>query len=162
MIRALGRIETESRHQVSTNADAARAEVMSLNGANTSSTHTIYVQRVEVNATGGLVGSGVRHFADGGAVGPAFPRMSGGTVPGSGNQDTVPRTLDAGAFVIRKAAVQKYGSAPLARLTQMARSSASAVGVARFASGGPVFGRLGASGSGDGGPKRNHATPLRP
>lgn len=155
MIRALGRIETESRHQVSTNADAARAEVMSLNGANTSSTHTIYVQRVEVNATGGLVGSGVRHFADGGAVGPAFPRMSGGTVPGSGNQDTVPRTLDAGAFVIRKAAVQKYGSGPLARLAQMARASASAVGVARFASGGPVFGRLGASGSGDGGPKRN-------
>jgi len=130
MIKALDRIQTESRHQVSTNADAARAEIMSLNGANTSSTHTIYVQRVEVNATGGLVGGGVRRFADGGAVAPAFPRMGGGSVPGSGHHDTVPRTLDAGAFVIRKAAVQKYGSGALARLAN---------GVARFATGGAVM-----------------------
>ena len=65
---------------------------MSLNGANTSSTHTIYVRKVEANATGGLVGGGVRRFADGGAVAPAFPRMSGGSVPGSGHHDTVPRT----------------------------------------------------------------------
>ena len=67
MIKALDRIQTESRHQVSTNAEAARAEILSLNGANTSSTHTIYVTKVETNATGGLVGGGVRHFADGGA-----------------------------------------------------------------------------------------------
>jgi hypothetical protein len=132
MIKALDRIQTESRHQVSTNADAARAEIMSLNGANTSSTHTIYVTKVETNATGGLVG-GVRHFADGGAVAPAFPRMSGGSVPGSGHHDTVPRTLDAGAFVIRKAAVQKYGSAALSRLANRAMG-----GVAHFAKGGPV------------------------
>lgn len=132
MIKALDRIQTESRHQVSTNADAARAEIMSLNGANTSSTHTIYVTKVETNATGGLVG-GVRHFADGGAVAPAFPRMSGGSVPGSGHHDTVPRTLDAGAFVIRKAAVQKYGSAALSRLASRAIG-----GVAHFAKGGPV------------------------
>jgi tape measure domain-containing protein len=134
MIKALDRIQTESRHQVSTNADAARAEIMSLNGANTSSTHTIYVQRVEVNATGGLVGGGVRRFADGGAVTPAFPRMSGGSVPGSGHHDTVPRTLDAGAFVIRKAAVQKYGSGALARLANSVSG-----GVARFATGGAVM-----------------------
>jgi tape measure domain-containing protein len=137
MIKALDRIQTESRHTVSTNAEAARAEIMSLNGANTSSTHTIYVQRVEVNATGGLVG-GVTRFAEGGAVAPAFPRMTGGTVPGSGNQDTVPRTLDAGAFVLRKAAVQKYGGGRLAQLAN---------GVARFAVGGPVFGRNGQTAS---------------
>ncbi|MBN9462180.1 MAG: phage tail tape measure protein [Burkholderiales bacterium] len=134
-IKALDRIQTESRHQVSTNAEAARAEIMSLNGANTSSTHTIYVTKVETNATGGLVGSGVRRFADGGAVAPAFPRMSGGSVPGSGHHDTVPRTLDAGAFVIRKAAVQKYGGGALSRLAN---------GVARFAVGGRVL----ASGNG--------------
>jgi phage-related minor tail protein len=127
MIKALDRIQTESQHQVSTNADAARSEIMSLNGANTSSTHTIYVTKVETNATGGLVGGGVRRFADGGAVAPAFPRMSGGSVPGSGHHDTVPRTLDAGAFVIRKAAVQKYGGGALSRLAN---------GVARFAVGG--------------------------
>ncbi len=129
MIKALDRIQTESRHQVSTNADAARSEIMSLNGANTSSTHTIYVRKVEANATGGLVGGGVPRFADGGAVAPAFPRMSGGSVPGSGHHDTVPRTLEAGAFVIRKAAVQKYGGGALSRLAN---------GVARFAVGGRV------------------------
>ena len=62
---------------------------------------------------------------------PAFPRMSGGSVPGSGHHDTVPRTLNAGAFVIRKAAVQKYGSGALSRLANS---------VAHFASGGFVGG----------------------
>lgn len=134
MIRALDRIQTESRHTVSSNADAVRAQIASLNGADTSSTHTIYVRRVEANAVGGLVGSGIRHFAAGGAVSPAFPRMPGGQVPGTGNQDTVPRTLEAGAFVIRKAAVQKYGSSALSRLASRAAS-----GVARFATGGRVL-----------------------
>lgn len=159
MIKALDRIQTESRHQVSTNADAARAEIMSLNGANTSSTHTIYVRKVETNATGGLVGRGVRRFASGGlaaastpggSVAAAFPRMSGGSVPGSGHHDTVPRTLEAGAFVIRKAAVQKYGSGTLARLAN---------GVARFAVGGPVRvfggGRSPANGEQPSTPKKN-------
>lgn len=155
-IRALDRIQTESRHQVASNVDAVRAEIQSLNGMNTSSTHTIYVQRVETNATGGLVGGGVRRFGEGGAVAPAFPRMASGTVPGSGHHDTVPRTLDAGAFVIRKAAVQKYGSGTLSRLAN---------GVARFASGGFVslrrglgFGARIAGGEADdgsGGSKRN-------
>ncbi|MFX3544380.1 tape measure protein [Ralstonia mannitolilytica] len=151
MIKALDRIQTESRHQVSTNAEAARAEIMSLNGANTSSTHTIYVQKVEVNATGGLVDGGVRRFADGGAVAPAFPRMTGGTVPGSGHHDTVPRTLDAGAFVIRKAAVRKYGSGALARLAN---------GVAHFAVGGRVA-SLGSTGSPGSDPDGKPSTPKR-
>ena len=134
MIKALDRIQTESQHQVASNVGAVRGEIDSLNGRNTSSTHTIYVTKVETNATGGLVGGaggGVRRFADGGAVAPAFPRMSGGSVPGSGHHDTVPRTLDAGAFVIRKAAVHKYGSGALSRLAN---------GVARFATGGFVGG----------------------
>jgi phage-related minor tail protein len=63
MINALGRIRTESQHSVNTNADSARSEISSLNGMNTSSTHTIYVTKVETNATGGLVGAGVPHFA---------------------------------------------------------------------------------------------------
>ena len=132
MIKALDRIQTESQHQVASNVGAVRGEIDSLNGRNTSSTHTIYVTKVETNATGGLVGGaggGVRRFADGGAVAPAFPRMSGGAVPGSGHHDTVPRTLDAGAFVIRKAAAQKYGRGALSRLAN---------GVAHFAAGGRV------------------------
>ncbi|BCL90375.1 tape measure protein [Ralstonia pseudosolanacearum] len=145
MLRALDRVQTESRHLVASNVDAVRAEVQSLNGMNTSSTHTIAVRRVEANASGGVVGAGVRHFAEGGPVAPAFPRMTGGSVPGAGDQDTVPRTLDAGAFVIRKAAVRKYGAGTLAQLAN---------GVARFATGGAVlFG--GRGGSQPGGPKRN-------
>ena len=133
MIKALDRIRTESQHSVSTNADAAKGQIQSLNGMNTSSTHTIYVTKVETNATGGLAGAGIGRFADGGSVssplGAAFTRMSGGSVPGSGDQDTVPRTLDAGAFVLRKAAVRKYGSNILSKLAN---------GVARFATGGSV------------------------
>ncbi|MEF3063016.1 tape measure protein, partial [Ralstonia solanacearum] len=145
MLRALDRVQTESRHRVASNVDAVRAEVQSLNGMNTSSTHTIAVRRVEANAAGGVVGAGVRQFADGGAVTPAFPRMQGGSVPGTGDQDTVPRTLDAGAFVIRKAAVRKYGAGTLAQLAN---------GVARFATGGAVL-FAGRGGSQPGGAKRN-------
>jgi len=143
MINALGRIRTESQHNVNTNADSARSEISSLNGMNTSSTHTIYVRKVEANATGGLVGAGVPHFARGGyadasgsrgsvasPVVQAFARMTGGSVPGSGDQDTVPRTLDAGAYVLRKAAVRKYGSTALSKIAN---------GVARFATGGAVI-----------------------
>ena len=138
MIRALDRIKTESQHQINSNADAAKGQVLSLNGMNTSSTHTIYVTKVETNATGGLAGAGISHFADGGSVaspvGAAFTRMNGGSVPGSGDQDTVPRTLDAGAFVLRKAAVRKYGSSVLSKLA----NGVSSFSVARFSSGGSV------------------------
>ena len=130
-LKALDRIQTESKHLVSTNAGAARSEIASLNGMNTSSTHTVYVRKVEQNASGGWIGAemvpGVSHFSDGGAVLPAFPRMTGGKVPGSGHHDTVPRTLEAGSFVIRKAAVQKYGGGTLSKLAN---------GVAKFATGG--------------------------
>ena len=127
-IRALDRIQTESRHTVTSNAAAARQEVMALDGVTTRSEHLITVRRVEVNAAGGLAGSGVAGFARGGAVG-GFPRLAGGSVPGTGDGDTVPRTLDAGAFVLRKAAVRKYGRGTLAKLAN---------GVARFATGGVV------------------------
>jgi phage-related minor tail protein len=138
MINALGRIRTESQHSVNTNADAARSQISSLNGMNTSSTHTIYVTKVETNATGGLVGAGMPHFAVGGSVASpvaqAFARMTGGSVPGSGDQDTVPRTLDAGAFVLRKAAVRKYGGDVLSKLA----NGVSSFGIAHFATGGAV------------------------
>lgn len=92
---------------VNSNVKDVKAEIDSLNGRDTASTHTITVRRVEANAAGGMVGAGLARFARGGHVG--FPGMKSGRVPGTGNSDTVPRTLEAGAFVIRKAAVQKYG-----------------------------------------------------
>jgi tape measure domain-containing protein len=155
-IRALDRIRTESQHTASSNVDAVRREIQSLNSMNTASTHTVTVRKVEANASGGLVGQGVRHFAAGGAVASAFPRMTGGSVPGSGHHDSVPRTLEAGAFVLRKAAVRKYGGGALSKL---------ASGIARFASGGSVnAGNAGAGikdprarigGGADGSVKRN-------
>ncbi|WP_223871681.1 hypothetical protein [Candidatus Dactylopiibacterium carminicum] len=53
MIKTLDRIQTESHHAIQHNADAARAEVMSLNGMHTTSTHTIYVTKVETNVPPG-------------------------------------------------------------------------------------------------------------
>lgn len=141
-ITTLNDLKTQSQHLVNSNVNDARAAIQSLNGQNTQSTHTIVVRRVEGNAAGGLVGGGVdavntspavAAFAQGGAVGAgassSFPRLGGGKVPGSGNEDTVPRTLDAGSFVLRKAAVRKYGDGLLSRLMMP---------VQRFASGGSV------------------------
>jgi tape measure domain-containing protein len=128
-VRALDRIKTESQHEVLSNYDNVRAQITSLNGLNTSSTHTVYVQRVEAHATGGPVGvdEPVMRFAQGGPV-RNFPRMRDGKVPGTGDGDTVPRTLQAGAFVLRKAAVRQYGEALLSKLA----------GVQHFKAGGPV------------------------
>jgi hypothetical protein len=44
----------------------------------------------------------------------------GGTVPGSGNTDTVPAMLTPGEFVMSKGAVQKYGSDTLAGMNAAA------------------------------------------
>jgi hypothetical protein len=57
--------------------------------------------------------------------------MREGVVPGTGNEDNVFRRLQAGAFVLKKDAVRKYGVSTLATLTKP---------IARFASGGKVSG----------------------
>ena len=131
-VRALDRIKTESVHRVESNVDAVRAQVSSLNGLNTSSTHTVYVQRVEAHATGGQVGvdEPVMRFAQGGPV-LNFPRMREGKVPGTGDADTVPRTLQAGAFVLRKAAVRQYGEALLSKLAGVQHFKAGGLALAK-------------------------------
>lgn len=128
---------------VNTNAAAAvakaKAEIESLNGIKTTSEHEIRVRRIEVSATGGLVGEAVRgarsasgavgsvvqKFARGGAV---FRRPAWSKVPGTGNADTVPAALQAGSYVVRKAASQFYGDGIMGRLAK----------VMRFARGGGV------------------------
>ncbi|OHV26230.1 hypothetical protein EOS93_10125 [Rhizobium sp. RMa-01] len=78
-------------------------------------------------ATGGLVG----RFAGGG-------RVSG---PGSGTSDSILARLSNGEFVIRKAAVDKYGSEFLAVLNSARLSGAQLLSRLRqgFANGGPVL-----------------------
>jgi len=61
------------------------------------------VRKVETNAAGGPVG--LARFAAGGSVRP--PRWQ--VVPGVGNTDSVPAALPAGSYVLRKAAVRRYG-----------------------------------------------------
>lgn len=113
-------IETASTHTVASNVRDVEAEISSLNGRDTTSTHTVVTRHVSANNAGGMP---VARFATGGVVG--FPRMTSGVVPGTGNQDSVPRTLQAGAFVLRKAAVAKYGLSNIKN-------------VLRFATGGSV------------------------
>lgn len=123
------------------NVDEVKAAINSLNGQNTSSTHTIIVKKVEAHSAGGLVG--ISHFAMGGPVlptlsqrvqrfatgGPVFKRQNWLKVPGSGNGDTVPAQLDAGSFVVKKAASAYYGDGIMGRI---------AAGVQKFATGGIV------------------------
>jgi hypothetical protein len=73
----------------------------------TSSVHTIYVQKVQSNASGGLI----QRLAEGGqALVDGFRRMSGRiTGPGSETSDSVPALLSAGEFVVRAASVRKFG-----------------------------------------------------
>lgn len=135
-IETLNTLKTESQHTVKSNADdVIRYLDEKLNNHNTSSTHTVYVQQVEQHAAGGMVGVaryarggsvGVRRFAGGGA---AWPLLRNGSVPGVGNQDSEPYRLQAGSYVIKKAAVQKYGQSAIGRI---------AGSVARFADGGLV------------------------
>ena len=54
---------------------------------------------------------------------------TGGSVPGRGNKDTIPAMLTPGEFVMRKSAVDKYGSAFMSSINS---------GLAYFAEGGPV------------------------
>jgi hypothetical protein len=73
----------------------------------TSSVHTIYVQKVQSNASGGLI----QRLAEGGqALVDGFRRMSGRIIgPGSETSDSVPALLSTGEFVVRAASVRKFG-----------------------------------------------------
>ena len=151
LVRELSAAETESQHRISHNADLARREIMGLDGLDTSSTHTVYVRRVEARAGGGLVGDGLRAIARLARGGPVFRRQRSGWVSGYGYEDTEPRTLDAGAYVLRRAAADRYrallphlargGMAQLPRLprTPIERtptSGGSAIGIADRGPGG--------------------------
>ncbi|AFL76241.1 tape measure protein [Thiocystis violascens] len=111
----LAGLTTDSTHRVMDNVDEVLRGIAELE-RDTSSTHTVYVREVKRNALGGLIHpfalSGVEGFANGGAV-PGFPVPRWSTVPGSGNTDSVPASLAAGSFVLRKAASRYYGSSLL-------------------------------------------------
>lgn len=118
---------TQSTHTIVTNAQQALLEILSLNGRNTYSTHTIYVRRVESDATGGLVG-----LAHGGS--PVFPRRRGYILgPGSETSDRIPAMLSRGEYVLRAAAVRHWGLGFLEALNRGFMPP-----LPRYALGGPV------------------------
>lgn len=75
----------------------------------TSSTHTIYVQKVQMNAMGGLIQS----FAHGGGVLlQSFRRVVGRVYgPGTETSDSIPALLSNREFVISAPIVKKFGEA---------------------------------------------------
>jgi len=112
-----------------TAVDKARAEIMSLDGLTVTAKLRLEQQTVEGHAAGGLVGQATRgmrsasaglrgvvqRFATGG---PVFRKPTWSKVPGSGNGDTVPAGLQAGSFVVRKAASRYYGDSLLGSLNR--------------------------------------------
>ena len=65
---------------------------------------------------GGAVRGGTGPFG----FGPPKAFARGGSVPGTGNRDTVPAMLQPGEFVIRKSAVQAFGAGNLASINKYA------------------------------------------
>ena len=70
------------------------------------------------------IGAGLRGKNQGGKI-HAFAR--GGTVPGTGNRDTVPAMLTPGEFVIRKSSVNKIGADTLAAMNENKYAKGGAV-----------------------------------
>ncbi|MDY0274801.1 MAG: tape measure protein [Desulfomicrobium sp.] len=96
--------KTESKHAISDNANKVQKAIDNLKKP-TSSTHTIYIKKVQKNALGGLIQS----FASGGqAFKRAIGRVSG---PGTSTSDSIPSMLSDGEFVIRASMVKKWGAA---------------------------------------------------
>lgn len=103
-IEALNTLQTASRHVVTSNAEQARRDIDSLQGRNTTSTHTITVRQVEAHAAGGVVG----------VLSGAWRRLAGGgrvAGPGTETSDSIPALLSRGEFVVRAAAVRQVGVA---------------------------------------------------
>ena len=99
----LNNLRTQSKHTITTNVSQVLSEIRSLNGQNTSSTHT--VNYVYNKAAGGPIG-----LAGGGSPVASFTRRQGFIRgPGTETSDSIPAMLSRGEFVIRAASVRKWG-----------------------------------------------------
>jgi tape measure domain-containing protein len=97
---------TEAAHTVNPDFETVFSAINEIK-QNTFSTHTVYINKVENNATGGLI----QHLATGGRVmGQTFRRVVGAIKgPGSGTSDDVPVMASNGEYVVKTEAVQHYG-----------------------------------------------------
>lgn len=112
--------ETDKQIKVDAEVDAAKAAIESLNAQIAALPKRVSVEVVPVSVGGG--GDEAEEFASGGMI----------RGPGSDTSDNIPAWLSPGEFVIRAAAVRKYGAGWLSRLNSMS--------IPRFANGGAVSG----------------------
>jgi TP901 family phage tail tape measure protein len=95
---------TASKHGVKDNVPAVKKEIDSLNGRNTSSTHTVHRYVVEHHAGGGWAGEAVQRLAAGGR---AWRRFTGTVFgPGTSTSDSIRAMLSRGEFVVRERATR--------------------------------------------------------
>jgi len=117
-VDALHGVTTYSDHRVEDNVPDVLADLQRLDGNDTSSTHTVYVREVQQRAGGGIVidlSKLAQRLSGGG-----FTRPNWDTVPGVGDQDTVPAALPEGAYVLRKQATVYYGARLLSMIRHLA------------------------------------------
>lgn len=93
---------THSQHTIGSNAGQVAAQINALK-ATTHSTHIIHIKEVHDRSEGGLI---PQHLAGGGVF------RGAGRVPGYDpfDRDKVNARLTGGEFVVRRAAVNKYGA----------------------------------------------------
>lgn len=146
----LDSLSTTSAHNVSSNTGQVQSAINNLKH-NTSSTHTIYVRKVEKNAAGGWAGEAVRYLASGGA---AWKRITGRVFgPGTTTSDSIRAMLSRDEFVVRAKATNVVSRmfpgfmeafnaisspADLAKLLGSVANSFSAPQVLHLAGGGPA------------------------
>lgn len=136
LVTTLNDTQTSSQHSIDDNSFETMGNLEALNNHDTSSVHTIYVQRVEMDSAGGLVGAYARggliqRLADGGR---AFRRMVGRiSGPGTSTSDSIPALLSNGEYVIKASSVRKFGEGFFAAL-----NAGFLPPMPRFAEGGAV------------------------
>lgn len=128
--RILAAETTNTNVKFNPNTRAVDAAIARLR-RNTYSTHTIRV--VEQRSVGGLIGSNLPRFATGGSPNRAIGAVSG---PGTSTSDSIMARLSNGEFVIKAAAVKKYGQNLFNSLNQMHFPTHR---LPRFATGGAAF-----------------------
>lgn len=136
---SLGAVQTVSAHVVESNAEDVQRALDALQGRDTTSEHTVFVRQVQQRALGGLV-TPVARLAEGGRVmRQAWRRVSGRVFgPGTETSDSVPTMLSAGEFVVRAAAVRRFGAGLFEALNAGRMPAALSVGAAM----GPAARRL--------------------
>ncbi|MFB6977683.1 phage tail tape measure protein [Streptomyces scopuliridis] len=88
------------------------------------------------NARGGLI----RRYADGGPVVQVYPNGGPISGPGTGTSDSIPSLVSNGEYIVKAAAVQKYGVAMFDRLNAMRYASGGGVGFTYAPTAAPALG----------------------